>query len=148
MPLGGRPLSAAQITLIRRWIAEGAKEDPDTTEKYELRLAGLRSQPLKIQARVPYQSYLILTVRGAGKREVLYTDVASVKSPQERGDSGTPGEWISWDLRPGKHWPRRITVELTVAYSQSEPWGAELVATTSGGPERSLARAVLKANRR
>ncbi len=142
MPLGGRPLGAAEIAWIRRWIAEGAREDADTTDKYKLRLPGLRSQPLRIRCRLPSQAYLVLTVAAQGTPGVLYSEVGSVKSPKERGDAGSPGEWIWWDLRPGRGWPRRITVELTVAYAERPPAGAELLATPIGRPDQVLARAV------
>ncbi len=143
MPLGGRPLAAAQLALIRRWIAEGAKEDPDTAERYALRLPPIRSQPLRIASRVPVPAYLVLAVRDARKR-VLHTEVASVKLPRERGDAGAPGDWVAWEVRPGHGWPRRVLIEITLSYYDSKPWGAELEAAAIGRPGPPLARVVLR----
>lgn len=131
MPLGARPLTTEQITTIRRWIAEGAAEDPDTTEKYrftapEVRLD--RSKVLRVFARLPMEGYLILTVSDARKKRTLRTEVAAIKAAKDRSDAGAPGELISWTLRPERDWPRLLTLELTVAYAQRHPLGTEFFA--------------------
>src|SRR3989449_10017856 len=66
MPLGGAPLTAEQIAIIRRWIAEGAKADADSVVKYRLAISKVRirkSEPLQIECSVPTRAYLILSVR-------------------------------------------------------------------------------------
>src|SRR5213083_2609938 len=65
MPLGGAPLTAEQIALIRRWIAEGAKAAADSVVKYKLAIPNVRirrSEGLQIECAVPTRAYLILSV--------------------------------------------------------------------------------------
>ncbi len=124
MPLGGRPLSPQQVAAIRRWIGEGAKPDADTTTKYKFTLPNVRASRkklLQVSCQVNTQSYLILTLWDRRKKRALLTEVASIKWPQDRGDTGRPGELISWYVRPAKDWPRWFTAELTVAYAEQEP---------------------------
>lgn len=111
MPLGGPPLDAAQVALIRRWVAEGAREDPDTTPKYRVKLENVRRGRLEIEARSPVAAYLAVAVREGDR--VLW----------ERGAAGLSG---SWTVEPERRWPRRMTVVLTIAYAASEPVGATL----------------------
>ncbi len=124
MPLGGRPLAPEQMALIRRWIAEGASEDADTTKKYVTKLTNVRAagtQILRVVCKVNVQAYLTLWVRDSSGRRALFTEVASIKSPKDAFDRGVPGEPIWWDIHPGKKWPRRVTVELTIQYAPEEP---------------------------
>lgn len=135
MPLGGRPLSAEQIAAIRRWIAEGASEDADTTKKYVTKLPGVRiagAPVLRVVCRVNVQAYLTLRVTDASGRRVLFTEAATIKSPRERGDAGVPGERIWWDIRPGRKWPGRVAIELTLQYAPEEPRGTELYVERHG----------------
>lgn len=134
MPLAGAPLSAAQIATIRRWIQEGASQDADSSKKHRFTLSNVRvdrSKLLEVFCRVDSPSYLILTLIDPGKKRPLHSEVASIKAPKEAGDAGSPGELIRWGLRPGRKWPRRITVELTVAYAEREPRGTEFFARTA-----------------
>ena len=129
MPLGGRPLAAAQIAAIRRWIAEGANEDADTAKKYVTKLGDVRvagAPVLRVICKVNEPGYLTLRVSDTSGHRTLFTEVASIKSPKERGDAGEPGERIWWDVHPGKKWPGRLLVELTVQYAPEEPRGTEL----------------------
>jgi mono/diheme cytochrome c family protein len=111
MPLGGPPLGTEQVALIRRWVAEGAREDPDTTPKYQVKLEGVRRGRLAIEARSPVAAYLVLSVRD--RESVLL----------ERAVAGVSG---SWTVRPEQGWPRRLTVVLTIAYPEADPVGATL----------------------
>src|SRR6266581_4370684 len=55
MPLGGAPLTAEQIARIRRWIAEGAREDAGAQHAPKLAIAKIRlrrTDPLRIECRV------------------------------------------------------------------------------------------------
>lgn len=129
MPLGGQPLSAAQIETIRRWIAEGASQDETTARKYTRVLPDVRldrGKIVRVFCRVNTQSYLTLTVRDPGNKRPLLTEVASIKSPKERNDTGEPGELISWDVRAGRAWPKTIDIELTIEYTVEEPRGTEV----------------------
>ncbi|HUS05527.1 MAG TPA: hypothetical protein VMZ52_04495, partial [Bryobacteraceae bacterium] len=103
MPQGGRSLSAEQIGIIRRWIAEGAKQDSAAPPKYSVRIKGKfgSDKAMRIFCRVHTESYLILTVRHPATRTTLLTEVASLKSPKQAGDAGEPGELIWWDIHAG-----------------------------------------------
>jgi cytochrome c len=129
MPLGGAPLPADQVAAIRRWIAEGAQADADTSRKYRVTLPRVRvnrHKVLRVYCKVNTQSYLILTVSDPRSQRPLLVEVASIKAPRERGDAGSPGEKIWWEVRPARRWPKRIAVELTIAYAEREPEGTEL----------------------
>jgi len=99
MPLGGAPLTAEQIALIRRWIAEGAKAAADSVVTYKLAIPNVRirrSEGLQIECAVPTRAYLILSVRDS--RRILFERRAVVRSP---------GEPVSWFVWPEKGWPGR-----------------------------------------
>ncbi len=135
MPLGGRPLAPEQIAVIRRWIAEGGSEDADTTGKYVLKLPNVRvagAPVLRVVCKVNVQAYLTLRVSDSSGRRALFTEVASIKSKKDRADGGVPGERIWWDIRPGKKWPSRVLVELTIQYAPEEPRGTEIYVERPG----------------
>ncbi len=111
MPLAAPPLEAEKLALIRRWVAEGAREDPDTTAKYQVKLERVRRGRLEVQARSPVAAYLVVSVRD-GDRVLL-----------ERAAAGVSGRWT---LQPERGWPRRLTVVLTIAYAAAEPVGSTL----------------------
>ncbi len=111
MPLGAPPLRAEQAALIRRWVAEGAREDSDTTPKYRVKLERLRRGRLEVEAQSPVEAYLVVLVR-YGDRVLL-----------ERAVAGVSG---SWTVYPEQGWPRRVTVVLTIAYAAADPVGATL----------------------
>jgi len=109
MPLGGAPLAAEQIALIRRWIAEGAKADasPPITHKFAIPNARFRKrEPLRIECTAQDPAYLILNVLSSGR--VLYERRATVKV------AGEPITWIVW---PEKGWPGTVAIELNVLYA-------------------------------
>jgi len=111
MPLGAPPLEAEKLAPIRRWVAEGAREDPDTTPKYRVKVERVRRGRLVVEARSPVAAYLVVSVRD-GERVLL-----------ERAVAGVSG---SWTVHPERGWPRRLTVVLTIAYAAAEPVGASL----------------------
>ena len=123
MPLAEPPLGPDQVALIRRWVAEGAREDPDTTPKYQVKLMGVPRGRLQVEARSPVAAYLVVSVRD-GEKVLL-----------ERAIAGVSG---SWTVHPEPGWPRRLTVVLDIAHAAAEPRGATLtvngrVATGSAG---------------
>lgn len=125
MPLAEPALSASEIALIRRWIAEGAREDEDKSPKYLLRLDGVpmpRGQRLEIRCKVPVRSYLRLAVNG---ERILHTEEVPVRRPEDA---------IIWSIGAGPGWPANVDLELTILYADREPSGAFLAA---GGREAS-----------
>jgi len=134
MPLGGVPLTAEQIARIRRWIAEGAREDAGVRHAPKLAIAKIRvrrTDPLRIECRVPVAAYLVLDVVAAGR--ILYERRASVKSPKDRGDAAVPGELVSWTIWPERGWPATVAIELSIRYAEGELRGASL--TVASGRE-------------
>jgi len=122
MPLGGAPLAAEQIELIRRWIAEGAKADADVPPKHKFAISKiriLRREPLRIECTVPVPAYLILNVLGSGRS--LYERRSPVKSP---------GQAVTWTVWPEKGWPKTVEVELSVLYAGAELSGVRLNVTS------------------
>src|SRR5436309_4450079 len=113
MPLGGAPLTAEQIALIRRWIAEGAKADSATPVGHKVSISKIRigkREPLRIEGQAPVPAYLIMDVVGSGR--ILFERRAAVKSPLEI---------VTWTVWPEKGWPGTIGVELSVLYAETEP---------------------------
>jgi hypothetical protein len=130
MPRDGRPLTASQLNLIRRWISEGAANDTSPSKAYRLSRTGVPVSPTKITrvfCRVNTAAYLVLTLRDPGNGRVLWSDAASVKSPKDAVDAAEPGQMISWDIRAGQGWPEAIAIELSIDYAAVEP-EAELYA--------------------
>ena len=112
MPLGAAPLAAGQITLLRRWIAEGAKDDanPPAAHKFAIPKARFRKrEPLRIECVTPGPAYLILNVLGSGR--LLYERRAAVKAP---------GEPVIWTVWREKGWPETVGIELSVLYAGTE----------------------------
>jgi mono/diheme cytochrome c family protein len=128
MPLGGPPLGVAEIELIRRWIAEGARNDSEETRRYRLTLPSVRlkhASPAPIRARVPSDGYIALEISDSrGAR--LYLDGGAVRSHRGVAAIGIPEQWIVWRLRRAPLWPAEVRVTLTISYSSSEPLNAEL----------------------
>ena len=130
MPLGGPPLQAAEVETIRRWIAEGAAEDKDEAPTHRISLAPVRTdQPLHIRARIPVTSYISLSLTdGAGA--ILYLDGGAIRPDGGVAALGAPGEWVEWTLRRAPNWPAEVRITLLIAYAQSPPADAELVAAS------------------
>src|SRR4051794_26607485 len=132
MPKDSRPLPDAQIGTIRRWVEEGAKDDNLAVRRYRVVRRAVPMQigkTTRVFCRVNTQAYLVMTMRDPRNGRVLWSDVASVKTPKEKVDAASPGQLISWDLRAGYGWPRAVTLELSVEYAASEPQRTELYAT-------------------
>ncbi len=130
MPQGGEPLTSDQLETIRRWIAEGARDDATPTRKYTFTVPKVhlaRGKALRVYCRVNTESYLILTVHDSRNR-LLLTETASIKSPKEQVDAGQPGDLIWWDVRSGTGWPKWINLELTIEYAAAEPQHTEFFA--------------------
>src|SRR5262249_39840180 len=124
-------LSDGQIDTIRRWIAEGALKDSADTPSIKLTLPRTQMEPartLRISCRVRTASYLTLAVRDVRNGRLLFGEVASVKSPKNRGDAGEPGQLISWDVNAGTGWPASVDLELTIEHFTEEPRGTEFFA--------------------
>jgi hypothetical protein len=134
MPKEGRPLSSSQIDIIRRrWIAEGAKDDRLPVKQYRFSRTSVPVEAGKVTrvfCRVNAQAYLMITARDPGNGRVLWTDVASVKSPKEGMDAAEPGQIISWDLRSGPGWPDKVELELLIEHAASDPRPVEFYATS------------------
>jgi hypothetical protein len=124
MPLGGRALSAEQIAVLRRWIAEGARDDPDPTPHYTHARRDIPTRgaaAIRIAWRVSVSSYVTLRILEPATRRMLLSEVFSVKSPPERVDAGEPGELVEWLVRPAASWPDTADVELVVSYAPEPP---------------------------
>ncbi len=131
MPKEGDPLSARQIGTIRRWIAEGSRNDNLPVKTYRVTRAAVpmrKDQATRVFCRVNTQAYLTVIARDPRNGHVLWSDVASLKSPKEKMDAARPGDLIWWDLRAGYGWPKEIRLELSVQYAASEPRGTEFYA--------------------
>ena len=113
MPLGEPPLPTEQIDSIRRWIAEGAREDADTSSVVRRMVRGFRvrrGQAIHVVGRSPVDAYLV--VRVVAGRE-LHREAA-------------PGREARWTILPGRDWPRRVTLELQVLYGSPAASAATL----------------------
>lgn len=112
MPLNAPPLGEAEIATIRRWIAEGARQDQArpaptlTIRRFPLK----PSNPLRIVAQSPVEAYLVLTLRGNGR---ILREEGAVRQ----------GEW---NLRREPGWPKRIAIELRLDHAGRPPGGARL----------------------
>jgi hypothetical protein len=129
MPKDEAPFSTAQIETIRRWIAEGAKNDDISAQTYRIKRTGVRMElaiPTRVSARVDTEGYVVVTVRDAANGRLLWSEVAVVKSPKGRNATAEPGQLMSWDVRAGNGWPSVVTVELTVQFAAREPRIIEL----------------------
>lgn len=112
MPPAAPALRPEEAARIRRWIAEGAREDEDTTPTYALQIEGLKRGRLEVRAWSPWRAYLAASVRDAKGRVLL-----------ERAAAGTEA---AWKLEPERGWPRRVRVVLVIKYAAKEPVGARL----------------------
>jgi Planctomycete cytochrome C len=128
MPEKAPALSAAEIATIRRWIAEGAKADADTSPRYSMTAPGIKldaAHPVEIACLVPVKSYVSASVvDGAGK--ILLTEEGPVANPKGVHDIAAPGEWFRWRIWPEQYWVRTVSVRLVIAYAEKPPAGARL----------------------
>ncbi|MEJ7608556.1 MAG: hypothetical protein WKF37_20375 [Bryobacteraceae bacterium] len=133
MPKDGRPLSHSQVDTIRRWIDEGAKDDDLPSGAFRItrpNVAVEMSKITRVACRINTQAYVTITARDPVRQTVLWSEVASVKSPREGVDSAEPGETIFWDLRAAPDWPKTVTLELVVEYAENDPSDTEFSAKT------------------
>ena len=129
MPQNAGPLSNAQRQTIRRWIAEGARNDDLHAPSFQIdreHVRVSREKPTRISGRVNTQAYLVVSARDPRNNRILWSEVGSVKQPKEANDAGAPGDLIHWDLRAGTGWPESVTVELSIFYAQGDPRDSEL----------------------
>jgi hypothetical protein len=120
MPKDGRPLSEAQIAVIRRWIEQGAKNDNLEPKAYRLVRSGVPvegTRVTRVLCRVNTTAYVTVIAKDPSQQTVLWTEVASLKSPKEGNDAGEPGATLCWELRAGVGWPKTVNLELTVQYA-------------------------------
>ena len=136
MPLGGPPLTAGQVDLIRRWILEGAKADADVGTKYTLELPSVAfgAQAVRIGCRVPTVAYVELELVDP-RGHVVYADGGGIQEGGGVAAIGEPGKWISWSLRRAPDWPAQLRVRLTIAYAASQPGDSVLLAADDTGTE-------------
>lgn len=131
MPLGGRPLSAAEIGSIRQWIDEGATQD-DALPKNTRSLRNVKMEPGKktrITCRIPGQAYVVIRALDPVTKTSLWMEESSIKSPKEQYDLGRPGELVQWELAPGPNWPATVTLELTLKHTAVNAADVEFSAT-------------------
>jgi hypothetical protein len=130
MPLGGPPLVAAEVEIIRRWIAEGAREDADEMPSRRLTLSPVRLEaavPLLVRARISVPTYLSLELTSSDGT-VLYADGGAVRADRGVAAIGIPGEWLEWNLRRATGWPAEARVSLILSFAASDAVEAELTA--------------------
>jgi hypothetical protein len=123
MPKDSRPLSPSQLATIRKWIAEGAKDDQSHPDAYRTVLLGVpvsAARVTRVLVHVNTTAYVTVTAKDPVKGTVLWAEVGSFKIPKEAGDVGKPGETICWDVRGGSSWPASVDLELTVQYATEE----------------------------
>ncbi len=134
MPKNGRALSPHQIEIIRRWIAEGARNDDLPSNVYRVKLPTVemrQSNVTRIFCRVNTEAYLVLTMRDPASGRVLWSEIATVKEHKERIHTAEPGELMFWDVRAGAGWPEIADLDLEMYYAASAPTGTELYAQPS-----------------
>jgi hypothetical protein len=121
MPKDGPPLSTDQIATIRRWIAEGARNDNLPVKTYRITRQDVPigpEKPTRVFCRVDTKAYLVLTIFNPRNHRVLWSDVAVSE----------PGKRMTWDLRAGSGWPEAVTLELALQYAEAEPHETEFYA--------------------
>lgn len=124
MPKDGRPLSAEQIAVIRRWIDQGAKNDNVARKAFRIVRSGVpvdATRVTRVLCRVNTTAYLTVIAKDPSLQTILWKEAASLKSPKEANDAGEPGATLFWDLRAGANWPATIELELIVQYATEEP---------------------------
>ena len=114
MPLGGAPLTQAEVNLLARWIQEGAKRDAAVAAGplISRSITLPRGKALRIGVTATVAGYLVVRLMDPDSGTVLWTDEGSLKSPRERGDIGEPGKPVTWTIRTGGGWPEMVRVDL------------------------------------
>lgn len=124
MPVGGRPLSGAQIETLRRWIDAGAIEDnPANASREKRRIDAVpiaADRPIRITCTVPVQAYLTVSVSDPTTGAILWTEVAALKSPKEQNDAAEPGQPLHWVVRAAPGWPAAVDVQLSIEHAATK----------------------------
>jgi hypothetical protein len=95
MPLGLNPLPAADIAVVRQWIADGAQPPAGQTPSEPIRVSSLSPLPDSTVPSIP------LTVRAVFDRELAATSVDATTFLVERsGGDGTFGDGNEVDIVP------------------------------------------------
>jgi hypothetical protein len=139
MPQGSRPLTGQQISLIRRWISEGALDDQAVTPCYKLVLPGCPidpKHPLRVSSRISAAADLIIRLKDTNGH-TLFREESSIKPGPERMDKGAPGDLLHWILNYETTWPKQVTLEFTIRYVPSLPH-AELTVDAAGTVPRAM----------
>jgi hypothetical protein len=104
MPMNAPPLKPEQIDAIRRWIAEGAKEDADNAPK------------LVIHREVEIKSGSQIQIEGQAPNGCFVTVEASDTNGKQRWIAESPKPPFTWKIVGEQDWPPRITIAMTVRY--------------------------------
>jgi hypothetical protein len=127
MPLKADPLPPRDIATIRRWIAEGAREDAPAA-RYILTARGVRLDPaheVEIFCTMPVRGYISARIASpAGS--LLLTEEGPVAWPKGSHNLDVPGATIHWQLWPEQYWPRTVNVTLEIAWPERDPAAARL----------------------
>jgi len=104
MPMNARALRPGQINLIRRWIAEGAREDGDTAPKVVVRreVNVTPGRTLQIEGRAPVGCFVTVEALDANGKQLWIAE--SAKPP------------FQWRVVGEREWPPRVAVSMTVRY--------------------------------
>jgi hypothetical protein len=124
MPSGARPLTGAQIQLIRNWIAQGAKYDRVAVPCYSLLTHATfpaQGGPLKISFRIPAPGLAELSLKEPQDNEIIFRREASIKAAPEAMDAGAPENWVTWVIQRERGWPDNLDVQLRIRYTTEAP---------------------------
>ena len=134
MPAEGAALSSIAIATIRQWINEGASPGNElpANKRTLTNVRMERGKVTRIICRMPVQAYLVLKAIHPATNIVLWTEVASIKTPKEGNDSGQPGDLLHWDLVPAPNWPALVTVQLAIEYAADDSAKVEFSAAPPG----------------
>jgi hypothetical protein len=119
MPMNALPLRPEQIDLIRRWIAEGAREDADTAPKVVVH-RGVNVTPgrtLQIEGRAPAGCFVTVEALGASGKQLWIAE--------------SPTAPFKWRVVGERDWPRRVAVSMTVRYCGADDSQVTLVISSA-----------------
>jgi WD40 repeat protein/mono/diheme cytochrome c family protein len=158
MPKGKEPLTEPEIDLIRRWIAEGAKDDtpPNARQRYDAEHPPVYTRPPVVASLDYSPDGALLAVAGfnevllhradgsalAGRLVGLSERVQSVRfSPDGKslavggGQSGRMGEVQVWDVEK-----RKLTLSLPVGYDTvyGVSWSPDSKLVAFGCPDKTV----------
>ncbi len=104
MPMNAPPLRREQIDVIRRWIAEGAKDDADNSPKTVVRreVQVKQGNTLRIEAQAPTGCFVTAEALSNNGKQLWIAE--SPKPP------------FTWKFVAERDWPSQIAIALTVRY--------------------------------